>query len=643
MPVTSDGWYRLDGEWRFVDANRRFEELSGRTRAELLGRVFWDVFPDNRHLDVVMLAAQSARECRPVRLEAYSPALHRWVDATFVSDGNGLEATFRDIDDRRRAEMVLRASEAEFRTLSEALRRGQVELEIRVADRTRELEEAAFQLRHEIAEREAVQAQLVHSQKLEAVGRLTGGVAHDFNNLLQVVSANLELLRPLAEAGGETALRRHQAALDGVQRGAILTRSLLAFARKQPLEPKVLDTATTIADAAELLRQTLGETVVIETCLEAGLWNIYADRLQLQNALLNLAVNARDAMPGGGRLTLTATNAGLDPDEAIAGEYVCIAVADTGTGMPPDLLEHVFEPFFTTKEQGKGTGLGLAQVYGFMRQSGGHARIGSRLGKGTTVSLYLPRDHAEAAASPAASEADAIGGHETILVVEDDLHVRDGVVALLESLGYRTQLAATATEALALMHAGVPIDLIFTDVVMPGPLSSIELIRQAHIVRPQLPVLFTSGYTENAIVHDGRLDAGLHLLSKPYNRDELARKLRALLQPAPGSVLVVEDDALIRMNLVAQLEDFGRTVQEAADGATALALLAADPAISIMIADLGLPDMDGTALIARARQLRPGLRVIVATGRSAKGVVEGAVPLQKPYGSEDLRRALDAS
>ncbi len=515
--VMSDGWYRLDADWRFVDVNPRFEELSGRARADLLGHTFWEVFPDNRHLDVVALAAQSSREHRPVRLEAYSPALHRWVDVTFISDDHGLEAYFRDIDDRRRAEMALQASEAEFRSLSEALHRSQVELESRVADRTRELEQAAAQLRREVAERETLQAQLVHSQRLEAIGRSTGGVAHDFNNLLQVVSANLELLRPLAVAGGETARRQHHAALDSVQRGIALTRSLLAFARKQPLEPELLDTAAVLSDAAGLLRHALDETVVIETRVAAGLWSINADRLQLQNALLNLATNARDAMPGGGGLTLAGSNAGFDPDAATPGQYVCIAVTDTGTGVPSDALDHVFEPFFTTKKEG--TGLGLAQVYGFVRQSGGHVEISSQLREGATVSLYLPRADAEVPAKPKASAADPAG-------------------------------------------------------------------------------------------------------------DE--------------TILVVEDDPLIRSNVAMQLEDLGRVVQEAADGTAALAALAADPTISVMIADLGLPDMDGATMIARARALRPGLRVIVATGRSAKDAVAGSVPLQKPYGSEDLRRALEA-
>ncbi len=652
LPASSDGWCRLDAAGQFVDANPRFEELSGRTRTDLQGRLFREVFPDTRPLDVEALAAQSAWEHKPVRLDIYLPALRRWVDVVFTSDGSGLEAYFRDAGDRCGPQTAMQLSEEQFQALSEGLRRSQVELESRVADHTRELAAAATQLSREITEREAVQAQLAHSQKLESIGRLTGGVAHDFNNLLQVVSANLELLRPMAAAAGETALRRHRAALDGVQRGATLTRSLLAFAHKQPLEPKVLDTAAMLADAAELLRHALGTAVTVETRVAAGLWNIWTDRLRLQNALLNLGVNARDAMAGGGRLTLTATNVELDAGEAVAGEYVCIAVADTGMGMPPDLLEHVFEPFFTTKEAGKGTGLGLAQVDGVVRQSGGHARIESQVGQGTTVSLYLPRNHTGTAATPVpdAPVPDAVRGNETILVVEDDLHVREGVADLLQSLGYRTRLAANATAALALLQAWTPLDLIVADIAMPGPLSSAELVRKMHAIRPGIPVLFTPGHMEDALPRettgalacDGRLEGGLHLLSKPYSRDDLARKLHALLHPASGSVLVVEDDELIRMNVAIQLKDFGRIVREAADGRTALAALLADPTISIMIADLGLPDMDGSALIARARELRPGLRVIVATGRSANNAIEGAVPLQKPYGSEDLRRALDA-
>ncbi|RYY84638.1 MAG: response regulator, partial [Comamonadaceae bacterium] len=408
------------------------------------------------------------------------------------------------------------------------------ELEVLVARRTEAL-------RRSDEERLAMQAALLQSQKMEALGKLTGGVAHDFNNALQVVAGNLHLLRRLV-ADNEPAQRRLTGALGGVERGAKLASHLLAFARKQPLAPVVLNLGRLLRDVDDMLRRALGETIELETVVAGGLWNTLADRSFLENALLNLAINARDAMAGTGRLTIEAGNASLDDSYALshadvqAGQYVMIAVSDTGCGMTQEVAQMVFEPFFTTKAEGHGTGLGLSMVYGFVKQSGGHIKLYSEPGHGTTVKLYLPRClEAEHAVEPLAL-VPALGGDETILVVEDDADVRETVVDLLTDLGYKVLKAADAQSALAVVESGVPIDLLFTDVVMPGPLRSPELARRARLVQPGIQVLFTSGYTENSIVHGGRLDAGVALLSKPYPREALARKIRQMLgTPADGA------------------------------------------------------------------------------------------------------------
>ncbi|MBW8268996.1 PAS domain S-box protein [Caldovatus aquaticus] len=403
----------------------------------------------------------------------------------------------------------------------------------------------------DVTEERAREEQLRQAQRMEAVGQLTGGVAHDFNNLLHVISANLELLRDAAEAAGERARRRHAAALDAARRGASLTRQLLAYARRQPLEPRAFDPGRLLRETAELLRRTLGETIRVETVVEGGLWPAFADPGQMQNALINLAVNARDAMPEGGTLTLEACNAYLDDRYAAAhaevapGQYVVFAVTDTGTGMAPEVAARAFEPFFTTKEEGKGTGLGLAMVYGFAKQSGGHVKLYTEVGHGTTAKLYLPRARPEARVEPeaaagpdAAAAAEAArragGTAETVLVVEDDPAVRATVSEMLRDLGYRVLAAPDGAAALALLEGGAPIAVLFSDVVMPGPVRAPELARRAREMRPGIAVLFTSGYTENSIVHQGRLDPGVRLLSKPYARGDLALRLRAALAEARG-------------------------------------------------------------------------------------------------------------
>ena len=392
----------------------------------------------------------------------------------------------------------------------------------------------------DITSRVKTEVRLREAQRMEAVGHLTGGLAHDFNNLLQVIRGNLELLEPAVE-GDETARRRLANAVHGADRAAQLTRQLLAFARRQPLEPRVINLSRLIGDMADLLRRTLGEGVQVETVIGGGLWNTLADPAQVESAILNLAINARDAMPEGGRLTVEVTNASLDEDYArradgvAAGQYVLIAVSDTGQGMSKETRKRVFEPFFTTKAEGKGSGLGLAMVYGFARQSNGHIQIYSETGQGTTVKIYLPRSRQAVAAPVGPSPLPAHGADQSILVVEDEDAVRAAAVEALQSLGYRCLEAADAEAALALLAAGEGIDLVFSDVVMPGAVKARDFARRVRAMAPDMPILFTSGYTENAIVHHGRLDDGVNLLTKPYARDDLARRVAQLLgRPEPS-------------------------------------------------------------------------------------------------------------
>jgi signal transduction histidine kinase/ActR/RegA family two-component response regulator len=398
------------------------------------------------------------------------------------------------------------------------------------------LNQAAVALKAQREDIEALHARLLQSQRLEAVGQLTGGVAHDFNNLLTVVLGNADLL-----AAADLREDQRRQALDmligAAERGAVLTRQLLAFARKQPLAPSEVDVNQLVAGIDPMLRRTLGEHIEIEIVRGAGLWTAMVDPTQLESALLNLCLNARDAMPGGGRLTLETANAALDQRYAdqhadvVPGQYTMVAVSDTGTGIEPAHLARVFEPFFTTKEKGKGTGLGLAMVYGFVKQSGGHVGIYSERGHGTTVKLYLPRAVGpRAETAPPVAAAELRGGAETVLVVEDDEPVRLLAGLELRAMGYRVIEAASGAEAMRVLEQGETVDLLFTDIVMPGGMSGRELADAAWRLRPGLRVLFTSGYTENAIVHHGRLDPGVQLLPKPYRRADLARAVRVALE-----------------------------------------------------------------------------------------------------------------
>jgi CheY-like chemotaxis protein len=370
---------------------------------------------------------------------------------------------------------------------------------------------------------------------MEAIGQLTGGVAHDFNNILTVITGTIEILGDAVKDRPQLA-RVIELIGAAAARGADLTRHLLAFARRQPLQPHNIDVNALVIDVARLLRPTLGEQIEIEAMLAHDSAPALIDPSQLSTAILNLALNARDAMPTGGKLTLETRNVALDENyasmnpEAIPGNYVMIAVSDSGVGIPTRLLDKVFEPFFTTKDVGKGAGLGLSMVYGFVKQSNGHIKIYSEPGHGTTVKLYLPQ--AAGAVEVLAAETgicDVERGDESILIVEDDALVREYVVTQIGLLGYATLAASKAAEALAIIDGPERVDLLFTDVIMPGGMNGPQLAIEARRRRPGLKVLYTSGYTENAIVHHGRLDAGVLLLTKPYLSSDLARMIRTAL------------------------------------------------------------------------------------------------------------------
>ncbi|HEY2659321.1 MAG TPA: CHASE3 domain-containing protein [Caulobacteraceae bacterium] len=502
----------------------------------------------------------------------------------------------------------------------------------------------------DVTEREQAQEQLRRVQRMEAVGHLTGGVAHDFNNLLQVIRGNLELIS--AQIGDGPGSARIKNALHAAERAAQLTRQLLAFARRQPLEPKVVNLGRLVMDMSEMLRRTLGETVDVETVLASDLWNTLADPAQVESAILNLALNARDAMAGGGRLTIEINNAVLDEGYARRdtdlepGQYVLIAVSDTGHGMDAATQKRVFEPFFTTKSEEKGTGLGLSMVYGFVKQSHGHVQLYSELGQGTTVKIYLPRAQQDEQEPELAATGSMRGQSEVILVVEDDDLVRASAVGMLRDLGYTCIHASDGAAALAVLKSGAKVDLLFTDVIMPGPVKSRDLAREAQALRPGLPVLYTSGYTENAIVHHGRLDEGVQLLSKPYTRDSLARKIRSLLNTIRRVVLVVEDDFLVRMAAVDMIEALGFTPLQAGDAPSALAILEGAEDIDILFTDVGLPGVRGTELAIQAKAMRPDLRVIFASGYGDLGETDGlptATHLRKPYEQDELAEALAAA
>jgi len=393
--------------------------------------------------------------------------------------------------------------------------------------------DAAFvSLRLSQEQLEASQSALHQAQKMEAIGHLTGGVAHDFNNVLQIIGGNLQLLKLIGNLN-DAGRARVDMALAGVERGAKLSSHLLAFARRQPLQEVVINPGHLLREMDDMMRRVLGPRARVVTEIDHGLGSTLVDPNQLNNVLLNLAINARDAMVGTGTLTIRALNIGPEaalPAALAPGHWVLIEVADTGEGMPPEVLERAFEPFFTTKPVGQGTGLGLSMAYGFVKQSGGEIVLDSEAGHGTSVRIYLPRSEAEAVQQQTIAAGPLVGGPETILVVEDEEDVRSSTCGILSALGYRVLEAPDAATALAILESGQAVDLVFTDVIMPGAMSSLQL---AEAVRARLPlaeILYTSGYAEGVLAHEGKLEASVNLLQKPYHPDALSARIRHLLR-----------------------------------------------------------------------------------------------------------------
>ncbi len=508
---------------RITGGNAKFEEMMGHALLEspnVAGyRDYVSFHDDGRRVEAEeyplarALAGEERAELDALYRRGDGAEVYlRFIAAPIRGTGGtivGSVVTALDIDRERRAEMALRDLNAT--------------LERRVEERTRDLLAAEEALRQ--------------AQKMDAVGQLTGGIAHDFNNMLAVVLGSLELLSRRLPEGDQRARRYVEAATDGARRAATLTQRLLAFSRQQPLQPEPTDVNRLLGDMSELLRGSLGGGIHIETVLARDVWPVHADPNQLENVILNLAINARDAMAGEGRLTIETANAALDDRYAESelgvapGEYVLVAVSDTGSGMPREVISKAFDPFFTTKSVGKGTGLGLSQVYGFVKQSGGHVKIYSEVGVGTTVKLYLPRLVGASVSAPAPAVEYAPVGRarsELILVVEDEPGVRAVTVEALNTLGYRVLEADSAVAALRLLEAHANVALLFTDIVMPE-VNGARLAEAARAMRPGLKVLFTTGYTRNAVVHNGIVDPGVDLLGKPFTVEALAAKVRTVL------------------------------------------------------------------------------------------------------------------
>jgi PAS domain S-box-containing protein len=515
---------------------------------------------------------------------------------------------------------------------------------------------AEERLRSEIQERALAEEKLRQSSKMEAVGRLTGGLAHDFNNLLTVVMGNVEAMQRKLKNGGDEKIKSYaDFAMQGTKRAAALTKRLLAFSRGQPLDPEPVNANDLVASMTELFARTLGEKVSLKTAIVENLWIVEADPNQFEASLLNLVVNARDAMPKGGSLTIETANAKLDAIYAAKhegvkpGEYVAITVSDTGIGMSPETLARVFEPFFTTKPAGEGTGLGLSQLYGFVKQSGGHVNIESILGSGTKVSIYLPRFTGEGA-TKAGRKSQAEDDRNTVLIVEDDDDVRQYAVSLFRELGYGVLEAADGTAALRVLESRPEVRFMFTDVGLPGDYNGKELADEARRRRPYLRVLYTTGYARTDILRQGRLDANAQVVTKPFTFDELSAKVRTVFDGKEKNViLLVEDEVLVAAIAAENLRDIGFEVVEATSAKAALDHAARDLAgIKAVIVDIGLPDKKGDALAQELRKLRGDLPIIVATGHSSDSLpkelreAEKVAVLGKPYDLKDLKAALAA-
>jgi PAS domain S-box-containing protein len=525
------GYVSAQADGRIFRVNSTFLRWTSYKRDELAGRRFQDLLNIagkiyyETHFAPLLRMQGFFNEVALDLVRADGTPLPVLVNAVERRDeAGGLEfirITIFNASDRRRYERELLEARREAERANGQLRELNETLEARVAEA--------------VEERLKAEGALRQAQKMEAVGQLTGGIAHDFNNMLAVVLSGLSLLERRLAAGDRDVGRYITAAREGANRAAALTQRLLAFSRQQALSPEPINPNRMVSEMSELLRRTLGESIQLETVLAGGLWRAKADANQLENAVINLAVNARDAMPDGGRLTIETANCHLDEtyaaEHAISpGQYVMVAVTDTGTGMPPEVMAKAFDPFFTTKDVGKGTGLGLSQVFGFVKQSGGHVKIYSELGHGTTIKLYLPRLYGPAETpSPKQETAVVLGSKtEVVLVVEDDSQVLELSVQMLRDLGYGVVEARRGDEALRLLDAHPEVSLLFTDVVMPD-MNGRELVEEARRKRPDLKVLFTTGYTRNAIVHNGVLDPGVVLLQKPASFEQLATKIRAVL------------------------------------------------------------------------------------------------------------------
>jgi PAS domain S-box-containing protein len=526
------GYLSLDPGGKIVRANATFCEWTGYSLEDLVGKRLHDflnvagrIYYETHFAPLLRMQGHF----NEVALDFVTKAGERLpvlVNAMERKSSTG-EALFTRVTifnstDRRRYEQELLAAKAAADTANALLRDLNANLEVRIAEA--------------VAERMAAEEARRQMQKMEALGQLTGGVAHDFNNMLAAVMGALSLIDRRLQRG-ESVSDLIAGAMDSAKRAAQLTQRLLAFSRRLPLELSVVNPNRVVSDMSEILRRTLGESTPVEAVLAGGLWPVRTDASQLENAILNLAINARDAMPDGGKITIETANAHLDDDyarmhaEVSAGQYVMIAVTDTGTGMTEDVMSRVFDPFFTTKPVGKGTGLGLSQVFGYIKQDRGHVKIYSEVGYGTTVKLYLPRHYGEhEVQAPRHRAAAALPGSpsEVILLVEDDDRVREIASGSLRELGYTVIAPLTSTAALQLIQSGAKFSVLFTDVVMPE-INGRRLAEQAREMRPDLRVVFTTGYTRNAIVHNGVLDPGVNFLMKPYTLEQLAAKMRDVL------------------------------------------------------------------------------------------------------------------
>jgi len=539
-------------DFRIVAASDAYLRATKTERAAILGRGLFEVFPDNPDDP----AADGVRNLRASleRVDQFrrpdTMSVQKYDIRKPESEGGGFEERYWSprnspvLGPNGQLVYIIHRVE-DVTSFIQLKQRGaeQAELTDRLRERTEQMEAEIFMRAREVeAAREQLEAEqkLRQVQKMEAVGHLTGGIAHDFNNILTVITGLIDILAEAVE---------HDAALSSVTkmisdaafRGAEVTKHLLAFSRQQPLQPREANLNTLVQDTARLLRPSLGEQFEIDTALEPDAWPAFIDPSHMSTALLNLAVNARDAMPDGGKLMLETSNVILDEVYAAAnpdvraGEYVMVAVSDTGGGIPAAIRDKVFEPFFTTKDTGKGTGLGLSMVYGFIKQSNGHLKIYSEEGHGTSIKLYLPRSSGDMIDVEPPAPVDTRGGNESILVVEDDPLVRNYVSAQLEQLGYRTMVTANGPEALAAVDKGFACDVLFTDVIMSGGMNGRQVADAVIAKLPSVRVLFTSGYTEDAIFHHGRLDPDVTLLPKPYRKSDLARMVRQVLAQPPAS------------------------------------------------------------------------------------------------------------